>query len=57
MKIPKTLRQALDETRLPWRIEVGGKHFKSCSPDGWFMFSANAEARAGASDGTATRRP
>jgi hypothetical protein len=28
MKIPDGVREALEETRLPWGLETGGKHYK-----------------------------
>jgi hypothetical protein len=28
MKMPDDVREALGETRLPWELETGGKHYK-----------------------------
>ena len=28
MKLPERLREALDNTGLPWRVEDGSKHYK-----------------------------
>jgi hypothetical protein len=28
MRMPDGVREALEETRLPWELETGGKHYK-----------------------------